>query len=153
MDRAFPTQCIGFAADVNVEFSPAVEKVQVPDQPKCCALVMLGWRTGERKNFLSEAKEQNMPKILAVGARDQERLIGEFSPVVVVGSRADLKGARGDDEKCGLKGLSPAPGSPGCVAAMAGVPAWSPPHMEAASPLGASAKYCSNRPVGFRVGG
>lgn len=39
---------------------------------------MLGWRTGERKNFLSEAKQQNMPKILTVGARDQERLIGSY---------------------------------------------------------------------------
>lgn len=57
VDRPFPTQCIAFAADVNVEFSPEVEKVQVPEQPECCALVMLGWRTGERKNFLSEAKQ------------------------------------------------------------------------------------------------
>lgn len=50
-----------------------------PGQPKGHGLVVLGWETGERKSFSSEAKQQNMPKILTVGARDQERFTGETS--------------------------------------------------------------------------
>lgn len=45
-----------------------------------------------------------MPKILMVGARDQERFIGDTSTVAVVGNIAGRMGVKGDDEKCGLKG-------------------------------------------------
>lgn len=92
-----------------------------PCQPKCHALAMLSRRTGERKSCSLEANQQNLPKFLMVGSRDQERFIGETSTVFVVENIAGLIGARGDDEKCGLKGLSPpSSGSPGCVATIAG---------------------------------
>lgn len=56
-----------------------------------------------------------------VGSRDQERFIRETSTVFVVENIAGLMGARGDGEKCGLKGLSPPSSrSLGCVAVMAG---------------------------------
>lgn len=80
-----------------------MEEADITDitgQPRCHTLVMLSWRTGERKSCSSEAK-QNLPKILTIGARDQAGFTGETSAVVVVGNIAGPMGAGRDDEKCG----------------------------------------------------
>lgn len=84
-----------------------MQKVEGHGQPKCHALVVLGQTTGESKSCLSEAKQENLPKVLTVGSGDQGTFTGETSAVVVAGNIAGPIAARGDDDKCGLNGLIP----------------------------------------------